>query len=192
MIKPSCHKQKALFAALLLIANVLCTVSVCTFDIETTTLKIIGSFAAVIIVCAVAWLFPLCVYCPALIFVFFAASLGSCVNLYWHVRHYDRFVHYLSGILLAYAGYVVCEYLFKKRDINGDSLIKNLFAFLLSSSCAAFWEIYEFTADNIIKANMQGSNNNTMGDIVSGVLGAATFFAVSMLISKSKHGKNRQ
>ena len=164
----------------------ICTVITCLTPIETTTMKVVGSFASVLAVSAAAWKFPKRFYYLALIFDFFAAALGSVINLYRSVGFYDRFVHYLSGLLLAEAGVIIIEYLFRKRQIKSDSLIRLVFAFFFSCACAGFWEIYEFTADILIKANMQGDNSNTMGDIVSGVLGALTYFCASLLMMKRK------
>lgn len=187
MPKVKYPKQKLILFVAALFINALCLLSVVIFTIETTHLKVIGSFAAVVIVGVLALPFPFKVYGSALFFVFFAASLGSCVNLYRHIQFYDRFVHFLSGILMAYVGYIVINFIFKKRKLPDDKLIKVLFASIFSCSCAAFWEIYEFTADQLINANMQGSNTNTMGDIISGVLGALLYFIVYLLLGKRKH-----
>ena len=108
------------------------------------------------------------------------------INLYKTLGFYDRFVHFLSGILLADAGMIIVSYLFRKCDLKSNMLIKIPFAFFFSSACAGFWEIYEFTADTFINANMQGGNTNTMGDIVSGVLGAAAYSIISVIVYKKK------
>lgn len=149
-------------------------------------MKIIGSFASVIAISAVAWKFPKRFYFLAMIFDVFAASFGSVINLYKTVGFYDRFVHYLSGILLAEAGKIIIDHMFKKRNVKDDSFIKLAFAFFFSCACAGFWEIYEFTADILINANMQGGNANTMGDIISGLLGALTYFLAYFLILRRK------
>ena len=178
------YKYQLIASVAALLLNTLCTAIVFIFGIETTALKIIGSFASIIIVSAVAWMFPLRFYMLAMGFVFFAASLGSCVNLYRHVGFYDLFVHYLSGVLLAEGGRIIIDFVCKKRKLPDDGIVKNLFALFFSCACAGFWEIYEFTADCLINADMQGSKVNTMGDIIAGVLGAVTYFAVSMLLKK--------
>ena len=108
--------------------------------------------------------------------------MGSVINLYKYIGFYDRFVHYLSGILLAEAGMIIISFIFEKRIIKKRyTCHAGIFIFFFSSACAGFWEIYEFTADNILNINMQGSNLNTMGDIVSGVLGAVTYLILSVL-----------
>ena len=106
------------------------------------------------------------------------------INLYKYLGFYDRLVHYLSGVILAEAGMILISRIFKKRGLKDDAAVKLIFAFFFSAACAGFWEIYEFTADSLLHIDMQGSNLNTMGDIVSGVLGALTYTAV-VSISKN-------
>lgn len=162
----------------------ICTVAALLSPIETTAVKIAGSFVSVALVSAAAWFFPLRFYVFALVFHFFAAPLGSVINLYKYLGCYDRIVHYLSGIILAEAGLILISRIFKKRGLKDDIAVKLLFAFFFSAACAGFWEIYEFTADSLLHIDMQGSNLNTMGDIVSGVLGAATYTAASFISIK--------
>lgn len=165
-----------------LLINIICTAVVTIFSIETTTLKIIGSFITIGIVGVAVWTFPLRFYISALGFVFFASSLGSCVNLYYHIGFYDRFVHYISGVLLFEGGRIVIEFVLRKRNLPYDEYVISLFSFSFSCACAAIWEIYEFACDCLINANMQGTNTNTMGDIVAGVLGALSSLVVFHII----------
>lgn len=183
-MKTNNTKYRLTVSALTLLVTLLCMAAALLIPLETTTVKIAGSLASVFIVSAAAWKFPKRFYLFAMLFDIFAAALGSVINLYKYIGFYDRFVHYLSGILLAEAGMLITTYIFSVRKIEKDNLIMTLFSFFFSASCAGFWEIYEFTADNLLKTSMQGANNNTMGDIVSGVLGAATYVIIRTLICK--------
>ncbi|MCI7803866.1 MAG: hypothetical protein MR503_02145 [Oscillospiraceae bacterium] len=183
-MKTNNTKYRLTVSALTLLVTLLCMAAALLIPLETTTVKIVGSLASVFIVSAAAWKFPTRFYLFAMLFDIFAAALGSVINLYKYIGFYDRFVHYLSGILLAEAGMLIISYIFSVRKIEKDNLIMMLFAFFFSASCAGFWEIYEFTADNLLKTNMQGANNNTMGDIVSGVLGAVTYVVIRTLFYK--------
>ena len=174
-------KFRLIISAAGLLITVICTILSVFTSIETTSVKIIGSFVSVVIVSAVTWKFPKRFFVLAILFDIFAAALGSVINLYKYIGFYDRFVHYLSGILLAEAGMIIISFIFEKRSIKEDIPVMLAFSFFFSSACAGFWEIYEFTADNILNINMQGSNLNTMGDIVSGVLGAVTYLILSVL-----------
>lgn len=183
------NKVKLFTSLAVLLINTACTACVYVFSIETTSLKIIGPFATIFIVSVVTWAFPLRFYVTTQIFLIFASSLGSCVNLYRHVGFYDLFVHYLSGILLFEGGRIIVEFLNKKRNFPDDRLSVGLFSLFFSCSCAAFWEIYEFTCDCLINADMQGTKENTMGDIIAGVLGAFTGLVAFFLLKKIKDEK---
>ena len=176
-----------LLAALLV--NAVCTALVVLLHIETTAMKVVGSYAAIALAALAAWRFPMSFYLSVIGFVFFASSLGSCVNLYRHVGFYDLFVHYLSGVVLAQGGSLIGAALLRKRSLAEDRVVTSLFAFFFSAACAGFWEIYEFTADLLLNAQMQGSKGNTMGDIIAGCLGALSWLLVSML--HARHKKER-
>ncbi len=179
---------KLIITALLTAVNTACVALVYILEIETTTTKIIGSYFAIAIVASVTVKFPVRFYLATHIFLVFASSLGSCINLYQSIEVYDIVVHYLSGLLLFEGGYLVIEKIYKKRNQKIDSFFKNFFALFFSCACAAFWEIYEFGADNLANARMQGSKENTMYDIIAGVLGSLTYFLISVMLLK--FGKN--
>ncbi|MBQ3549482.1 MAG: DUF2238 domain-containing protein [Clostridia bacterium] len=155
-----------------LLLNCICTALVFFVPIESTSLKIIGSFLSIALVSAIVWSFPIRFYIMTLSFVFFASSLGSCLNLYRHLSYYDLFVHFLSGILLFDGGRIIIEYISRRRNLPKDKVNVGLFALFFSCACAAFWEIFEYLCDVFINAEMQGTKANTMGDIIAGVLGA--------------------
>lgn len=168
-------QKKRLYVLLAAITiHILCAITLCVTPLESTTLKIFGSFAALILAAAVCRYFPFGFYCASMGFVILASSLGSCLNLYRYLGFYDLFVHYLSGIVLAEGGRLLIGALCQRRSIALDRLTQTLFSVLFSCTGAALWEIYEFCADLLLHAQMQGSLENTMGDIICGVLGALT------------------
>ena len=109
-------KFRIIVSAFALIITAFCTVLSAVIPLETTPVKTAGSFASIFIITAAAWKFPDRFYLLAMIFDIFAAALGSVINLYRYIGFYDRFVHYLSGILLAEAGMLIILYLFKKKS----------------------------------------------------------------------------
>lgn len=184
MKKESKHRLYILLAGLLI--NAVCTALVLLFSIETTTMKLVGSYGAILVAALAAWRFPMSFYLLTMVFVFFASSLGSCINLYHHVSFYDLFVHYLSGIVLAQGGNLIAGAVLRRRKLADDGAVKRLFALFFSCACASFWEIYEFSADLLVNAQMQGSKENTMGDIVAGTLGALSWFVAVCLLRRRK------
>lgn len=189
-MKTKDSKIKIVISAISIGITLICTAIALMIPLKTTNMKIIGSFASIFLISIVTWKFPKRFYIIAILFHFFAASLGSVINLYRYLEFYDKIVHYLSGIILAEAGMIIITYIFKKHSLKNDNILKLLFAFFFSSACAGFWEIYEFTADNLLNINMQGGNSNTMGDIISGVLGALTYSTIMYAIYKRKSSKN--
>lgn len=179
-------KHRLIICGAALLLNLICTGIVFFFSIETTNLKIIGSFVSIIMVGLAARRFPTRFYLTAFIFLFFASTLGSCLNLYRHIGFYDLFVHFLSGILLADGGYLIINRISTRRNLHIDRYTKTAFACVFSCACAAFWEIYEYTADRLINAQMQGTKENTMNDIIAGVLGAVVYFVVAQIIKVKK------
>ncbi len=187
------EKRIRIYTLLLaLAANILCTVLVYAFAIESSAMKVWGSYAAVLLVAVAAWRFPTKFYLAAMAFVFFASTLGSCVNLYRHVSFYDLFVHYVSGIVLAEGGYILASALMKRRALPEDHCLQLLFALCFSCACAGFWEIYEYTADWLVSAQMQGSKGNIMGDLICGVLGALSDGAILALRQRLSKRKLKQ
>lgn len=183
-------KVKIVISAISIVITFICTAIALMIPLKTTNMKIIGAFASIFLISIVTWKFPKRFYIIAILFHFFAASLGSVINLYRYLEFYDKIVHYLSGIILAEAGMIIMTYIFKKHSLKNDNILKLLFAFFFSAACAGFWEIYEFTADNLLNINMQGGNSNTMGDIISGVLGALTYSSIMHAVYKRKSSKN--
>ena len=154
--------------------------------LETTTAKLVGSFAAVFLLTGVVWRFPFRFYCMAFGFDVLAAVLGSALNLYHYLGFYDKFVHYTSGIRLAEGGLRIIHTLAKRQKTPAEPLLCRLFSLFFSAACAGFWEIYEFTADSLLGINMQGDNTNTMGDIIAGTLGALTWFLLQTAIQRRR------
>lgn len=165
-----------------LTATTICYIITQIYNIETSFTKVLGTYVSIVLISLVLMRFPKRFYVLALLFDFFAAALGSIINLYSSIDIYDRLVHYFSGIVLCEAGIIIVGYLFNKAKINNHRALKVTFAFFFSSSCAGFWEIYEFSADNLLGTYLQGSNLNTMGDILSGVLGALTYTVIAFSV----------
>jgi len=103
-----------------------------------------------------------------LIFLFISYILGFIFDLYNKIYFYDGIVHSIFGIVSAIYALPLLNIL-KKYNIK-NKLFNIIFILMTTLSCAAFWEIIEFTIDKVFKANMQISLNNTMKDIISALL----------------------
>ena len=106
-------------------------------------------------------------------FIFLADFLGCVVNLYNILSWYDLFVHFLSGIFTFVLGIIVLK---RINSYDKDNKILNVvFALGVVAIIAILWEIFEFSADNILKVNLQHNLdtgvNDTMGDMIVASLG---------------------
>ena len=181
--------KRVISAFLALSLNFICLVSALSLNLNTSFLKMLGSFFATGLVCVGLWKFPLRFYITALIFTFIASSLGSCINLYYYLNEYDVVVHYISGIFLFEGGLIVFDKIVRNDGLQEKTKI--WFAFLFSCALAGIWEIYEYLIDVTLSANMQGSKQNTMHDIIAGTLGAVTGLLLFCSLKKYKKLKDK-
>lgn len=179
-MKKDSLKRLIISAAALLILTI-CTI---IYRDSVPFTSVLGAYLSIIIISAVLFKFSQRLYTMALIFDIFAAVMGSVAGLYGKIPFYDRIVHFISGVILADLGYFLISYLFKKYNVKPIPVICNLFSALFSFACAGIWEIYEFSADLFIKTSMQGSNLDTMGDIVAGVLGGILYIIIIFISGK--------
>lgn len=144
-------------------------------DIGSPTINVFGAYASALVITIVTYKFPHSFFIALLIFDIFAAAFGSVLNLYRTIDCYDRIVHFMSGLIAADAGRLIIGYCFDKYKAARLHIVMVLFSMFFAFACAGLWEVYEFTADQLIGTDMQGNNLNTMGDIVSGVLGGLVY-----------------
>lgn len=114
----------------------------------------------------------ICLYSNLLVL---CSAAGSILKLYDKIPKYDRFVHFVSGILLAYIGLFMAKWLFKRLNIRLDTGMLILIAGVFSFACAGFWEIIEYITYLVTLQEVQHGNIDTMGDIVCGFLGGLVF-----------------
>lgn len=111
-----------------------------------------------------------------LIFIILAGELGSVLKLYEIVYWYDSFTHFLSGILTAYLGFLILK---KEKLLNKKNSFNILFIISFVLAIAAFWEIFEFTADNIFcndaQRVLETGVTDTMKDIICALFGGILF-----------------
>ena len=92
-MKTKDSKVKIVISAISIGITLICTAIALIIPLKTTNMKIIGSFASIFLISIVTWKFPKRFYIIAILFHFFAASLGSVINLYRYLEFYDKIVH---------------------------------------------------------------------------------------------------
>lgn len=108
-----------------------------------------------------------------IVFMICACLVGSILKFYGRIYWFDSFVHYISGILTAFLGFIV---LIRFKKYNEKNIAFNIvFMILLTLSVAALWECFEFTVDMTLGGDTQKvmttGVTDTMKDIICALFG---------------------
>lgn len=109
-----------------------------------------------------------------LLFIFLAQLLGSVMHFYGLIYWYDSFTHFISGALTAFLALFLLI-LFKKYD-DKELGFNVLYMIAITLMVAAFWEMFEFTADSLLGGDAQRviatGVTDTMKDMICALLGS--------------------
>lgn len=115
-------------------------------------------------------------YLTTLIFIFFSMYLANVMNFY-AIPHYDKILHFFSGIILATFGFIIYANFFGDRSNETvKPMAMVLFLLFFCAGSAALWEIWEFTTDSLFNLMAQNGLEDTMWDIILGTGGG--FFVI--------------
>ena len=110
-----------------------------------------------------------------LTFVFLAHLLGSIYNFYSLFSWYDKFTHFLSGILTSILSLIILD----KFKIKKSKIFNIIFIIAITLSIASLWEFYEFTCDNLFIKDAQKviktGVDDTMLDMIAAFIGSVIF-----------------
>jgi len=76
---------------------------------------------------------------------------GEIFSFYVTFQYYDMILHFLSAICICIFGYSIIHYYLNFSFYS----LQLFFAFLFGLASEFFWEIIEYTADEIFQTNMQ-------------------------------------
>lgn len=107
-------------------------------------------------------------------FIFLAHFLGVTCELYNKIYWYDKFTHFLSGIISGLGAiYLFIKFSDKK---NKNIVFNTLFIIAFSLMIASLWEIFEYVSSILFNVDPQKvattGVNDTMGDIIVAFLGS--------------------
>lgn len=132
------------------------------------------------------------VFSPILIFAivvytFFASYLGSSLDFYGIINHYDDIMHSLSGVLSTLFGYDLFIILNSNvANINLNRRLIVMFVFCFSLAIGGLWEIAEFSIDNLLGTNMQvGGLTDTMIDMIDSLIASILTISIYELVKRS-------
>lgn len=130
------------------------------------------------------------------IFLFCAIYLGEVQNFYYRIPFWDMILHGFSAVMLGALGFVIVDFLnsSKKTSISLSPFFVSLFAFCFATTCGVVWEMYEYTADQLLGTNMQkfitaqgqvlaghAALGDTMKDIMVDMAGALVIVVLGYL-----------
>ncbi len=111
---------------------------------------------------------------PMLVFVSHV-FISYGLHLYILFPNIDIPVHYLGGLTMAYSCVAALAFLQQHKIISIlDKAVEWLFVFTLVTTIAVCWEFAEFSMDRLLGTNVQINLQNTMQDLLMGMLGAAS------------------
>ncbi|MFY4776446.1 hypothetical protein [Metabacillus sp. RGM 3146] len=123
-------------------------------------------------------------------FLFASHFLGSILKWY-SLCWWDLFLHFLSGVLLVFAGtaFYCCLVPEKiRKAVPARFLFVFLFAFPVLGG--VIWEIYEFSMDTFFGTKLQfGGNSDTMTDLIADTIGG---FIIALFTSVQAKKKQKQ
>ena len=107
-----------------------------------------------------------------ILFIFMAHFIGVTCEVYDKVYWYDKFIHFLSGIVTSFVALFVISKFKKDNDVK----FTIIFIVAFSLMCAALWEIFEYLSSYYFNVDPQRvaltGVTDTMGDIIVAFLGS--------------------
>jgi uncharacterized membrane protein YjdF len=127
-----------------------------------------------------------------LLFMFFFLILGATVGMYKKVYFYDSIAHFITGVSTSLLSLFIMNKL--KRYNEKDKWFNVIFIISFTMFIAGFWEMTEFTIDNIFNIDVQKvaltGVFDTMKDIILAFIGSI-LFSVYYVLSKKKNIINK-
>ncbi len=128
-----------------------------------------------------------------LIFLVGSQYLGSILGWY-RLGWWDTFVHFISGLLLAFAAIALYERMIH-REAGSEISPWIIFWFTLSFAAlgGVLWEVYEFSCDQFFDMTLQGGGNeDTMIDLISDTAGGLVIAIGAEIRTKLKRKSKKQ
>lgn len=126
-------------------------------------------------------------WAPLLVFAAHVIALGA-FDAYSRIAHLDLLTHFIGGAFMAF---------FLHRTSINASLIgvigphhpitHRLLVFTATCAVALFWEFAEFVSDQTLGTHSQAGLEDTLGDLLFGVIGAGAFTLSSFVFVRYSH-----
>lgn len=124
-----------------------------------------------------------------LVVIFISSSLflGEMQKFYIKFWWWDIFLHSISGITLAFMGFLMVYIIYTEKKMRTTPKFVALFSFSFAVAIGVLWEIVEFTIDSSIGWNMQKSGLvDTMWDLIVNSISACVISLLGYFYLKRK------
>ncbi|WP_088069816.1 hypothetical protein [Gottfriedia luciferensis] len=123
-------------------------------------------------------------------FLIGSQCLGSMLKFY-SLGWWDSFLHFLSGVLVAFLAIDLMEKLTTEKSRSEMSpFFIFIFIFAFGVFCGTLWEIWEFSGDHLLGSTMQGGGNfDTMTDLIADTIGA---FIIAVWFARKSNVKTKE
>jgi uncharacterized membrane protein YjdF len=117
----------------------------------------------------------------AVVFIFASLYLGEIQGFYHRFWWWDMVLHASAGLLMGIVGFFLVYILneSKRVELHMTPFFISLFACLFAVAIGTFWEIFEFSMDQLFGSNMQkpmlgdpSGLTDTMWDMIVNAMGA--------------------
>ena len=178
-------RRSALFALPFAVVSVLVVVglSALGFGVETLLGVVLAAtlFVPAVAEIALRTTIPRALQLHYLIFIVGGPIAGSVLHVYSAIPRWDAYVHFDSGVMLAWLGMLAVR---RAEEHAGSSLpvwFSLSIVVAVPMAFAAAWEICEFASDVILGTTSQSGLEDTMLDVVAGTAGGLS--AIVLLIT---------
>ena len=178
-------RRSALFALPFAVVSVLVVVglSALGFGVETLLGVVLAAtlFVPAVAEIALRTTIPRALQLHYLIFIVCGPIAGSVLHVYSAIPRWDAYVHFDSGVMLAWLGMLAVR---RAEEHAGSSLpvwFSLSIVVAVPMAFAAAWEICEFASDVILGTTSQSGLEDTMLDVVAGTAGG--LLAIVLLIT---------
>ncbi len=126
------------------------------------------------------------------IFCIFAHVMGVMFDFYDFLNWWDLLMHLFSGIVLAFVGNSILNRFQKREYVH--IFIRIVFVIGVACIGGVLWEIFEYSADNLLGLDTQKfaatGLNDTMQDFITDFLGAIIYALFLPKMYKNKNHNN--
>lgn len=113
------------------------------------------------------------------VFVFISATLGGVADFYGSIYLFDKAVHFISGLLVAWLFTGVFINYYKHKKYN--SWFYALSLTCVNTTVACFWEVGEFLFGMISGKQVQFGLTDTMLDMIAAIIGGLIIMIIYII-----------